>query len=107
MPENDSENGTREEPLKEPLEESKKDEPRETAPSEEPRSSTDQEAIYLRRLIDDMTPVVVTVKGGEVVKGVIEYYDSRFIRLTRQGSPNLFIFKKDIKYLHEESPPKS
>jgi host factor-I protein len=40
---------------------------------------------------------------GEEVKGVIEYYDHRFIRLTREGEPNLFIFKHDIKYLIEEA----
>jgi host factor-I protein len=40
---------------------------------------------------------------GEEVVGVIEYYDQSFIRLTRQGLPNLFIFKQDIKYLQEEA----
>lgn len=40
---------------------------------------------------------------GEEVVGVIEYYDQSFIRITRQGAPNLFIFKHDIKYLQEES----
>jgi host factor-I protein len=40
---------------------------------------------------------------GEEVAGVIEYYDQRFIRLTRDGEPNLFIFKHDIKYLIEEA----
>lgn len=40
---------------------------------------------------------------GEEVVGVIEYYDQRFIRVTREGEPNLFIFKHDIKYLSEEA----
>jgi host factor-I protein len=40
---------------------------------------------------------------GEEVKGIIEYYDQRFIRVTREGLPNLFIFKHDIKYLIEEA----
>ncbi len=40
---------------------------------------------------------------GEEVVGTIEYYDRSFIRLTRHGEPNLFIFKHDIKYLVEES----
>ena len=97
MPEYDSENELQEEP---------QEGPQKTAPSEEPRSATEQEAIYLRRLIDDMTPVAVKVRGGELVHGVIEYYDSRFIRLTRQSATNLFIFKRDIKYLYEEGPPK-
>ena len=40
---------------------------------------------------------------GEEVEGSIEYYDQSFIRLTREGQPNLFIFKHDIKYIAEES----
>jgi host factor-I protein len=47
--------------------------------------------------------VRVKLADGEEVVGVIEYYDQSFIRLTRHGQPNLFIFKHDIKYLEEET----
>ncbi len=63
---------------------------------------TFEEARYLKRLIDGSTPIRVTMADGEQVVGVIEYYDQSFIRLTRHGQPNLFIFKQDIKYLQEE-----
>ena len=43
----------------------------------------------------------VKLTDGEEVTGTIEYYDHSFIRLTRKGEPNLFIFKHDIKYLTE------
>jgi host factor-I protein len=52
-------------------------------------------------LIENGTVVRVKMTGGEEVVGVIEYYDHSFIRLTREGEPNLFIFKHDIKYLYE------
>ena len=42
------------------------------------------------------------LQDGEEVSGVIEYYDQSFIRITRKGEPNLFIFKHDIKYLQED-----
>ena len=45
----------------------------------------------------------VKMFDGEEVEGTIEYYDKSFIRLTRDGKPNLFIFKHDIKYLVEET----
>ena len=64
---------------------------------------TFEEAKYLKMLIERGTPVRVKMNGGEEVVGTIEYYDQSFIRLTRQGEPNLFIFKHDIKYLSEES----
>ena len=58
---------------------------------------------YLKQLIESATPVRVKLVDGEEVKGTVEYYDQSFIRLTRAGKPNLFIFKHDIKYLVEET----
>ena len=71
---------------------------------EEPDSerSSGQEAEYLRRLTEEKTPVVIHMRTGESFRGFIEYYDKRFVRLTRADAPNLFIFKHDIKYLFEE-----
>jgi host factor-I protein len=63
---------------------------------------TFEEAKYLKVLIENATPVRVKLVGGEEVTGVIEYYDQSFIRITRTGEPNLFIFKHDINYLSEE-----
>jgi host factor-I protein len=60
------------------------------------------EAEYLRELARSQRPVVIYLRSGEAVRGVIEYFDQRFIRLTRQGEPNLFIFKHEIKYFHED-----
>ncbi len=58
---------------------------------------------YLKRLIESNTPVRVKLLDNEEVTGTIEYYDHSFIRITRDGAPNLFIFKHDIKYLVELS----
>jgi sRNA-binding regulator protein Hfq len=62
---------------------------------------TFQEVRYLQRLIDDQVPVRVRLTDDQEVEGMIEFYDARFIRLTRTGGPNLFLFKQDIKYLYE------
>ena len=35
------------------------------------------------------------------MEGRVEFYDANFIRITREGEPNLFLFKHDIKYLYE------
>jgi host factor-I protein len=64
---------------------------------------TFEEAKYLKHLIENNTRVRVRMEGGEEVAGTIEYYDQSFIRITRDGEPNLFIFKHDIKYIQEES----
>jgi host factor-I protein len=71
--------------------------------SPRPPEQTWEEARYLKALIENATPVRVKLRDGEEVVGAVEYYDQSFIRLTREGEPNLFIFKHDIKYLAEES----
>ena len=77
--------------------------PQQGAKSARAPEQTFEEAKYLKRLIENATPVRVKMEDGEEVLGSIEYYDQSFIRLTRKGEPNLFIFKHDIKYLAEES----
>jgi sRNA-binding regulator protein Hfq len=62
---------------------------------------TFEEVKYLRRLIEERTPVRVRLSDNQEVEGVIEFYDANFIRLTREDAPNLFLFKHDIKYLYE------
>ena len=62
---------------------------------------THQEVRYLQRLIDERVAVRVRLSDGQEVEGTIEFYDTGFIRLTREGGPNLFLFKQDIKYLYE------
>jgi sRNA-binding regulator protein Hfq len=69
--------------------------------STRPPEQTLEEIKYLKYLIEKKTPVCVKLTDNEEVRGVIEYYDQRFIRITRSGAPNLFIFKHDIKYLYE------
>jgi len=66
-------------------------------------AQTFEEAKYLKQLIESGAKVCVKLEDGEEVSGIIEYYDLSFIRITREGSPNLFIFKHDIKYIQEES----
>jgi host factor-I protein len=62
---------------------------------------TFEEADYLRYLADKAIPVRVRLSNDEEVSGVVEFFDASFIRLTRQGQPNLFLYKHDIKYLYE------
>jgi host factor-I protein len=60
-----------------------------------------EEVNYLKRLIENRVPVRVRLSDNQEVDGVVEFYDSHFIRITREGTPNLFLYKHDIKYLYE------
>lgn len=62
---------------------------------------TMEEVNYLRRLIENRTPIRVRLSDNQEVDGIVEFYDTHFIRLTREGEPNLFLYKHDIKYFYE------
>ena len=68
-----------------------------------PAGQSGQEALYLRFLSDSQVPVNVKLRDGEIVSGWIEYFDERMIRLTREGQPNLFIYKEQIRTISEHS----
>ena len=69
-----------------------------------PPESTSEEARYLKFLVDKQHRILVKLVNGETLRGWIEYYDRNMLRLTREGRPNLFIFKNQIVYLAEEGP---
>jgi len=66
-----------------------------------PSGETGQEELYLRYLSEKQVPVNVKLRDGECVAGWIEYFDDRMIRLTREGKPNLFIYKQQIRMISE------
>ena len=70
-------------------------------PKSAPPDSTNQEVTYLKSLTEKQQPVAIKLIDGETVRGWIEYYDRNMLRLTREGQPNLFIFKHQIAYLEE------
>jgi len=66
-----------------------------------PVGETGQEVLYLQYLSEKKVPVSVKLRDGECVAGWIEYFDDRMIRLTREGKPNLFIYKQQIQVISE------
>lgn len=45
--------------------------------------------------------VTIKLRDGETVRGWIEYFDDGMLRLTRDGLPNLFIYKHQIRTITE------
>lgn len=67
-----------------------------------PPDTTWAEAKYIIEKKEAETPMVVSLIGGEVVRGTIEYYDRDMIKVVPPGAPGRFIWKKDIRYLHPD-----
>jgi len=66
-----------------------------------PPGETGEEALYLRSLSDRQISVAIKLHDGETVCGWIEYFDDGMLRLTREGKPNLFIYKHQIQTITE------
>ena len=74
------------------------------APSKKPTPPevTHAENFYWIKQMQSRTPMVVVLEDGESLRGIIEWYDRDCIKLTRQGAPNLMVFKRTIKYVFKE-----
>ncbi len=72
-------------------------------PRPSPPEETSEEANYLKSLGEKQKLVTIKLADGELVQGWIEYYDKNMVRLTRDGKPNLFIFKHEIMYIADEA----
>jgi host factor-I protein len=68
-----------------------------------PPGETGQEALYLRSLSERQVQVSIKLRDGETVRGWIEYFDDGMLRLTREGKPNLFIYKHQIRSITESN----
>jgi len=71
-----------------------------------PPEDTFEEATFLKALGEKQKSVSIKLMDGQTVQGWIEYYDKNMVRLTRQGAPNLFIFKHEIMYIAEDGKKK-
>ncbi len=48
------------------------------------------------------TPMIITLKDGEQLRGWIEWYDRDCLKVHRGNEPNLLVYKSAIKYMHKE-----
>ena len=66
-----------------------------------PPEQTNAENYYYLKQMAAKTPMVVVLKDGEELRGVIEWYDRNCIKVNRQGAPNLMVMKDCIKYMYK------
>jgi host factor-I protein len=67
-----------------------------------PPDQTNAENFYYQKQMQAKTPMVVVLRDGEEIHGVIEWYDRSCLKLNRTGQPNLMIYKPAIKYMYKE-----
>jgi sRNA-binding regulator protein Hfq len=66
-----------------------------------PPEQTNAENFYYIKQMNSKTPMVFVLKDGEVLHGIIEWYDKGSLKVNREGAPNLLVFKSSIKYMYK------
>ncbi len=72
-----------------------------------PPEQTNAENFYYVKQMQNKTPMVVQLLDGEVLRGIIEWYDKRCIKLNRLTEPNLLLMKHAIRYMYKENEDKA
>ena len=72
-----------------------------------PPELTHAENFYWVKQMQSRTSMVVVLDSGEELRGFIEWYDRDCIKLTREGAPNLMLFKRFIKYVYKDGEDSS
>ncbi|HEV3511632.1 MAG TPA: RNA chaperone Hfq [Candidatus Sulfotelmatobacter sp.] len=68
-----------------------------------PPEQTNAENFYYQKQMQSRTPMVIVLRDGEEIRGIIEWYDRNCIKVNRDGGePNLMIYKPAIKYMFKE-----
>ena len=71
--------------------------PRQTSPPEQ----TNAENFYYLKQMQSKVSMSTVLRDGEVLTGVIEWYDKDCLKVNREDAPNLVVFKSNIKYMHK------
>jgi len=66
-----------------------------------PPDQTNAEAFYYLKQMNARTPMVVILKDGEELRGVIEWYDRNCIKVNRGSASTLLIYKPSIRYIYK------
>jgi host factor-I protein len=67
-----------------------------------PPETTNAENFYYQKQMQGKTAMVIVLRDGELIHGVIEWYDKNCLKVNRTSAPNLVIYKPAIKYMYKE-----
>jgi len=67
-----------------------------------PPEQTNAENFYYQKQMQGKTPMVLVLKDGEEIHGLIEWYDKHCLKINRNGAPNVMVYKPAIKYMYKE-----
>ena len=75
--------------------------PRRAQKKPAPPDQTNAENFYYIKQMQSKTPMTIVLKDGEILHGVIEWYDKASLKVNRDEGPNLLVYKSNIKYMYK------
>jgi len=66
-----------------------------------PQEKTYAEEFYYRKQMQNRTPMVIKLVGGEELRGWIEWYDRDCVKVNRDNAPNILVMKRYITYMYK------
>ena len=67
-----------------------------------PPFQTHAENFYYLKQMNARTPLVFVVVNGEEIRGTLEWYDEKCLKINRLGLPNLLVYKNAILYIFKD-----
>jgi host factor-I protein len=67
-----------------------------------PPEITHAENFYYQKQMQGKTSMVIVLRDGEEIHGVIEWYDRNCLKVNRTSQPNIVVYKPAIKYMYKE-----
>jgi host factor-I protein len=72
-----------------------------------PPEQTNAESFYYLKQMTNKTRMVIVLKDGEEIRGVIEWYDKNALKVHRANEPNILLLKDNVKYMYKENEDKT
>ena len=72
-----------------------------------PPEQTNAESFYYLKQMTNKSRMVIVLKDGEELRGVIEWYDKHALKVHRSDAPNILLLKDNVKYMYKENEDKS
>lgn len=87
--------------IKPDLNEIKKFQKKEQKKKPPPPYKTHAENYYYVKQMNNRTPMIIELVNGDAIKGRIEWYDERCLKVRTDDDDNFIVFKHVIKYMHK------
>ncbi len=66
-----------------------------------PPYKTHAENYYYIKQMNNRTQLVLELVGGEILKGLLDWYDEKCLKVKKLDGGTLIVFKSQIKYIYK------